>query len=98
MSEEVKIQAEDQYDNIEAISTSMYEMSTTAEKVAETANQGKQLTSMAVSEIEHTVTDMNRNLASLDTLRESIVQLVASTKLLAVEMEGIKGVSSVIND
>ena len=98
MSEEVKVQAGAQYENIETISTSMCEMSTTAEKVAEISNQGKQLTSMAVGEIELTVRDMNLNLASLDVLRESIVQLVASTKLLAVEMEGIKGISSVIND
>ena len=96
MSEALKNQSIEQSEDTESISTSMHEMSATAREVADMADEGTQLATRAVIEIEQTVGEINANLQSLETLRDNIDQSVQSMESLTQQMKGVESVSSVI--
>ncbi|GGX67520.1 methyl-accepting chemotaxis protein [Saccharospirillum salsuginis] len=96
MSESLKTRSISQSEDTESISTSMLEMSASVREVATTTDEGMRLATQAVDEIEHTVTEINRNLDSLASLRDSIDQSVQSMESLTREMKGVESVSTVI--
>lgn len=63
MSEALKNKSIDQSEDTESISASMHEMTATAQEVANTANEGMQLATLAVGEIEQTVGEIQLNLS-----------------------------------
>lgn len=96
MSEALKNKSIDQSEDTESISASMHEMTATAQEVANTANEGMQLATLAVGEIEQTVEEIQLNLSALQSLKASIDDSMRSMGSLTREMKEVESVSSVI--
>lgn len=98
MSESLKTRSISQSEETASISTSMNEMSASVREVVATTDDGMEQATRAVDEIEQTVSDIERNLTSLNALRNSIDESVTTMTALTREMKGVESVSTVIEN